>query len=85
MSPLFSQNDMEVAITRDLVRPANLKKGDTIIILSPGGKLKDRSAVDQGIELANHWGLVVFFGNQVAVASSRNYTATAAFSVDRRD
>ncbi len=56
---------MGVAVTRDLVRPANLKKGDTIIILSPGGKLKDRSAVDQGIELANHWGLVVFFGNHM--------------------
>ena len=65
MSSLFSQNDMGVAITRDLVKPTNLKKGDTIIILSPAGKVKDRSAVDQGIELANHWGLVVFFGNHM--------------------
>ena len=65
VSPIFSQNDMGVSVTRDLVRPANLKKGDTIIILSPGGKLKDRSAIDEGIELANHWGLVVFFGNHM--------------------
>jgi len=62
---MFSQNDVEVAITRDLVRPANLKKGDTIIILSPAGKVTDKTAVDQGIELANHWGLVVFFGNHL--------------------
>ncbi len=63
--PLFSQNDTEVAITRDLVKPANLKKGDTIIILSPAGRIKDKTSVDAGIELANHWGLVVFFGNHM--------------------
>lgn len=59
------QNDREMTITRDLVKPPHLKKGDTIIILSPAGKLKDRTAVDPGIELANHWGLVVFFGNHL--------------------
>lgn len=62
---VFSQNNIEVAITRDLVRPANLKKGDTIIILSPAGRVKDKTSVDAGIELANHWGLVVFFGNHL--------------------
>jgi muramoyltetrapeptide carboxypeptidase len=62
---LQGQNDQEMTITRDLVKPPHLKKGDTIIILSPAGMLKDRSAVDPGIELANHWGLVVFFGNHL--------------------
>lgn len=61
---IFSQ-DVGVSIVRDLVKPPNLKKGDTIIILSPAGKLKNRTAVDAGIELANHWGLVVFFGNHM--------------------
>lgn len=59
------QNDEERMITRDLVKPPNLKKGDTIMILAPAGKIKDRTAIDAGIELANHWGLVVFFGNHL--------------------
>jgi muramoyltetrapeptide carboxypeptidase len=62
---IMAQNDQERTITRDLVKPPILKKGDTIIILSPAGKLKDRTMVDPGIELANHWGLVVFFGNHL--------------------
>ncbi len=66
MSQIVSaQNDEEAIITRDLIRPPHLKKGDTIIILAPAGKIKDRSSVDPGIELANHWGLVVFFGNHL--------------------
>ena len=62
---VLAQNDQETSVTRDLMRPPHLKKGDTIIILSPAGRLKDRTAVDPGIELANHWGLVVFFGNHL--------------------
>jgi muramoyltetrapeptide carboxypeptidase len=62
---LFSQDDMGVSVIRDLVKPPNLKKGDTIIILSPAGKLSSRTSVDPGIVLANHWGLVVFFGNHM--------------------
>ncbi len=60
-----AQNDEQKIISRDLIRPAYLKKGDTIIILSPAGKIRERSAIDPGIELANHWGLVVFFGNHL--------------------
>ena len=56
---------MGVSITRDLIKPPNLKKGDTIMILSPAGRIKDRASVDAGIELANHWGLVVFFGKHL--------------------
>ena len=62
-SGLWAQNDVERVITRDLVRPAYLKKGDTIMILAPAGRVKDKKGLDAGIELANHWGLVVFFGN----------------------
>lgn len=62
---LTGQNDTEIAITRDLVKPANLKKGDTIMILSPAGRIKDKSSIEAGIKLANHWGLVVFFGNHM--------------------
>lgn len=60
-----AQNDVESVITRDLVRPAYLKKGDTIMILAPAGKVNDRKGLEAGIELANHWGLVVFFGNHL--------------------
>ncbi|MCD6542954.1 MAG: LD-carboxypeptidase [Flavobacteriaceae bacterium] len=62
---IAAQNDTEVAITRDLIKPPNLKKGDTIIILSPAGRIKDKSVITPGIKLANHWGLVVFFGNHL--------------------
>ncbi len=60
-----AQNDTEVSITRDLVKPLNLKKGDTIMILSPAGRIKDKTSIEAGIKLANHWGLVVFFGNHM--------------------
>ena len=62
---ISQQSGQETSITRDLVKPAHLKKGDTIIILSPAGRIKDKATIDAGIELANHWGLVVFFGNHM--------------------
>ncbi len=62
---LRAQNDVERVISRDLVRPPYLKKGDTIMILAPAGKINDKKGLDAGIELANHWGLVVFFGNHL--------------------
>ncbi len=70
-----SQNDIEVAITRDLVKPPNLKKGDTIMILSPAGRIRNKASVDAGIELANHWGLVVFFGNHM-LSSENTFAGT---------
>ena len=48
-----------------LIRPPYLKKGDTIMILSPAGRLRDRTGVEAGTDLANHWGLVVFYGNHL--------------------
>ena len=76
-----AQNDTEAIITRDLVRPPHLKKGDTIIILAPAGKIKDREAIDPGIDLANHWGLVVFFGNHL-LAQDNTFAGTDS---ERRD
>lgn len=52
-------------ITRDLVRPPSLKKGDTIMILAPAGRLSGREKIDGATQLANHWGLVVFYGNHL--------------------
>ena len=72
---LWAQNDVQREITRDLVRPPYLKKGDTIMILAPGGKVKDKNALDDGIELANHWGLVVFFGNHL-LAQDHSFAGT---------
>lgn len=54
-------SDME----RNLIRPPYLRKGDTIMILSPAGRLRDRQGVEAGTDLANHWGLVVFYGNHL--------------------
>ena len=48
-----------------LIRPPHLKKGDTIMILSPAGRIRDREKIDAATELANHWGLVVFYGNHL--------------------
>ena len=52
-------------ITRDLVRPPSLKKGDTIMILAPAGRMTDKEKIDGATQLANHWGLVVFYGNHL--------------------
>lgn len=79
--PVLSQNGTEVSITRDLVKPAHLKKGDTIIILSPAGRIKDKASVDAGIELANHWGLVVFFGNHM-LSQDNTFAGTDAQRVE---
>jgi muramoyltetrapeptide carboxypeptidase len=53
------------SIKRDLIKPPYLKKGDTIMILAPAGRIKNKSSIDAGIKLANHWGLVVFLGNHL--------------------
>lgn len=52
-------------MTGDLTRPPHLKKGDTIMILSPAGRIRDRKGIETATELANHWGLVVFYGNHL--------------------
>lgn len=47
------------------IQPPYLKKGDTIIILAPAGKVKSKEAVEAGIELAKKWGLHVIFGKHL--------------------
>jgi len=79
--PGLSQNDTEVAITRDLIKPPYLKKGDTIMILSPAGRIRDKVSVDAGIELANHWGLIVFFGNHL-LSQDNTFAGTDAQRLD---
>lgn len=59
----FAQNGS--SSSRELIRPPYLKKGDTIIILAPAGRVRDREGIEAGTELANHWGLVVFYGNHL--------------------
>lgn len=39
--------------------PPNLKKGDTIIVLSPASNLSDSTVLDNGIQLMKEWGLQV--------------------------
>lgn len=50
---------------RGLIRPPYLKKGDTVMILSPAGRVADPTKIDSATELANQWGLVVFYGNHL--------------------
>lgn len=51
--------------TINSIQPPHLKKGDTILILAPAGKIKGYDAIKAGIELANKWGLVVTYGNHL--------------------
>lgn len=39
--------------------PPNLKKGDTIMVLSPASNLSDSTVLDNGIQLMKEWGLHV--------------------------
>lgn len=71
------QNDEQRIITRDLIRPPYLKKGDTIMILAPAGKVSDREKLNPGIALANHWGLVVFLGNHL-LSQDNSFAGTDA-------
>ncbi len=50
---------------KNSIQPPHLKKGDTILILAPAGKIKDYDAIKAGVELANKWGLVVTYGNHL--------------------
>ncbi|OIQ40219.1 MAG: hypothetical protein BM563_02795 [Bacteroidetes bacterium MedPE-SWsnd-G1] len=54
----------------DLIKPPSLKKGDTILIVAPAGKLKNLEAIQAGIDLAEQWGLVVKLGKYVLGESS---------------
>ncbi len=60
-----NKEGMATSIERGMIKPPYLKKGDTIMILATAGRIKDKSSVDAGVKLANHWGLVVFLGNHL--------------------
>ena len=50
---------------KNSIQPPHLKKGDTILILAPAGKIKGKEAIQPGIDLAEKWGLVVTFGEHL--------------------
>lgn len=64
---LFSQIAFSASISleKNSIQPTHLKKGDTILILAPAGKIKGHDAIKAGIELANKWGLVVTYGDHL--------------------
>ncbi len=47
-----------------LIRPNNLQKGDTVIIIAPAGVIKE-SYVQKGIDLLKSWGLAVKLGKNL--------------------
>ena len=59
----------------DLIKPPSLKKGDTILIVAPAGKLKNLEAIQAGIDLAEQWGLVVKLGKYV-LGESNSFSGT---------
>ena len=67
---ISAQNDTEIAITRDLVKPPNLKKGDTIMILSPAGRIKNKSSIEAGIKTCKSLGSGSFFWKSYAFTGS---------------
>ncbi|PHR73685.1 MAG: LD-carboxypeptidase [Lutibacter sp.] len=48
-----------------LTQPSHLKKGDTILILAPAGRITGEEAIEAGIELATKWGLEVIYGKHL--------------------
>jgi muramoyltetrapeptide carboxypeptidase len=49
----------------ELVRPPSLKKGDSILIIAPAGKIQNQQHIQAGIDLAQSWGLAVKFGHNL--------------------
>ncbi len=50
---------------KKLIRPSLLKKGDTILILAPAGRIKSKKSIEAGIELTKKWGLEVVYGEHL--------------------
>ena len=59
-----------------LMQPSYLKKGDTILILAPAGRLKNKESIEAGIELAKKWGLEIVYGEHL-------YTINSVWSVSK--
>ena len=50
---------------KERIQPTHLKKGDTILILAPAGKITSKESIQSGIDLAKKWGLVVTYGEHL--------------------
>ena len=61
----FNSNSSNGKKNCKYIKPPFLKKGDTIIILAPAGKVSSKEVVEPGIELAKKWGLTVVFGEHL--------------------
>ena len=59
------QNHNDKKNTTNFIQPAHLKKGDTILIIAPAGKIKDEEYIIAGIKLAKKWGLVIVYGKHL--------------------
>ncbi|MCF6278874.1 MAG: LD-carboxypeptidase [Flavobacteriaceae bacterium] len=72
--PTFSFGNNNETINKNktckYIKPDFLKKGDTIIILAPAGRIKSRESIEGGIILAKKWGLVVTFGKHLYTINS---------------
>jgi len=52
--------------TTQLIQPPYLQQGDTVMIISPAGRLKNKEAkIKQGVNLLESWGLHVVIGEHV--------------------
>ena len=58
-------NELNAQSVIHFKQPPTLKKGDTIAIVAPAGFLKEKDAIDEGIELMKEWGLHVVLGKHV--------------------
>lgn len=57
----FAQNGNN----KPIIKPPNLQKGDTVMILAPAGIVRDSTGVNNGIELLKKWGLNVKLGKNL--------------------
>lgn len=65
----FSTTNANISINTikkdKLIRPPSLKKGDSILILAPAGKIQNQEQIQAGIDLAKSWGLKIKFGKNL--------------------
>jgi len=62
---LFFGNNHTDKSSKSRIEPAHLKKGDTILIIAPAGKIKNEESIIAGVKLAKKWSLVVVYGEHL--------------------
>jgi muramoyltetrapeptide carboxypeptidase len=62
---IFASEKDSCKTLKKLTKPSYLKKGDTILILAPAGRITGKEAIENGIKLAEKWGLKVVFGKHL--------------------